>query len=442
MVSLQPQPGGPSQQIQRSGSWGRLSQSRRAMFVLRFATLVLAAANTSSIAQAEISVADFLPEGHVRDGSVSYQSEIQQAVDAAAQAGETLRFPAISYLVDHRGWQLRSHLTLEMHGATFAVSETCDQDGAVFRGEGITDVTLRGGRIVGRNDVWKDGVNIRGVMIAGQSQRIRIRGAVFQNLSSNGIGLFGTPKQSIRDVWIEDVVVENCCKRYPDYLSGEKPEAGSVREDQGDVALYYVDGFVVRGCRFERSRSDGTHFYKSRNGQITDNRIFRAKMGGYFLEGCEDVVGRGNVILENGSRGTTIERGSKNCVFTGNVVRRSGREGLWAPDCVGLVVTGNVFDQNGRKPNGPQRRHIWNANITINEASRDPSSSPTQNYLISNNLIRSTAGQIAAIRVDAVAETDSIVIQNNSLVGENRKIVVEGPAHAEVIVVGNQGRQD
>ena len=162
-------------------------------------------------------------------------------------------------------------------------------------------------------------------------------------------------------------------------------------------------------------------------------------MGGYFLEECTDVVGRGNVILNNGSRGTTIERGSKNCVFADNVVRESGREGLWAPDCEGLVVTGNVFDRNGRKPNGPERRHIWNANITINEAFKDPSNSPTRDYVVSNNLIRTSGNQIAAIRVDAVAGTQDIMISNNTLVGDNRRILIEGLEANQVTAINNAG---
>ncbi len=212
---------------------------------------------------------------------------------------------------------------------------------------------------------------------------------------------------------------------------------GSKREDQGLVAFYFVEDFVVAGCRLERSRSDGTHFYRCRRGQINDNRIYRAKMGGYFVETCDDVVGRGNVMLENGSRGVTIERGSHDCLFADNVVRASGREGLWAPDCVGLVVTGNVFDRNGRKPNGDQRRYIWNANVTINDSHGDPSESPTRDYLVANNLIYTTADQIAAIRVDALEATAAIVLAGNVLRGENRKILLEGPNRAAVVLKGN-----
>ncbi len=160
-------------------------------------------------------------------------------------------------------------------------------------------------------------------------------------------------------------------------------------------------------------------------------------MGGYFVETCDDVVGRGNVMLENGSRGVTIERGSHDCIFADNVVRTSGREGLWAPDCVGLVVTGNVFDRNGRKPNGNEPRYVWNANVTINDSHGDPSESPTRDYVVANNLIYTTAGQVAAIRVDALATTEAIVLSNNVLRGDNRKILLEGPNRQAVVLTAN-----
>lgn len=384
-------------------------------------------------AEPVVRVVDSLPEGYVRDGSVSYQEQIQQVLDDAP-AGSTIEFAPIVYSVDEAGWKLKSETTLSMRGARFHLSEQCTEDGAVFRGTDVTDVTLIGGTVRGRNDVWNDGVNVRGVLIDGQSRRIRVEQMQFRDLSSNGIGVFGTEGQPVQDVWVRDVVTKNCCKRYPDYQSGEKPEQGSEREDQGDVAFYFVEDFVVTGCRFEASRSDGTHFYRSHRGQITDNRIYRAKMGGFFLETCQSVIGRGNVMLENGSRGVTIERDSRNCIFADNIVRRSGREGLWAPDCVGLIITGNVFDRNGRKPNGSEERFVWNANITVNEAHSDPTNAPTQNYLISNNMITTSESQIAAIRVDtSPAETKHIVIRDNVLLGENRKLLIQGPAAQEVL---------
>ncbi len=411
--------------------------------LVRFSVLCLVSCSagwaSARADEAIIRLSDRLPQGYARDGSVSYQGEIQRILDSSP-AGAVIEFPPIVYTVDETGWTVKSGMTLRMHGARFQFGEECSTDGALFQGVDVVDVSLFGGTVVGRNDVWVDGVNIRGIFLEGRCARIRVREMQFQDLSSNAIGIFGTEEQPVRDVWIRDVIAENCCKRYADYLSDEKHEKGSVREDQGDVALYFVEDFVVSGCRFERSRSDGTHFYRSQNGQITDNRIYRAKMGGYFVETCQNVVGRGNVILENGSRGVTIERDSRNCLFADNVVRFSGREGLWAPDCVGLVVTGNIFDRNGRKPNGPEKRFVWNANITINEAHVDPTGAPTQDYFLSDNVITTSASQIAAIRVETLPpETNRIILRNNVLLGENHTILIEGPAPEVVEAADNFG---
>ena len=134
----------------------------------------------------------------------------------------------------------------------------------------------------------------------------------------------------------------------------------------------------------------------------------------------------------------TIERGSKNCTLRGNVVANSGREGLWAPDCTGLVVTGNVFDRNGRKPNGMKATQLWNANITVNEDPSDPTKSPTQDYLIAHNILYTTAGQVAALRVDADEQTTGIVLKDNLLRGENRRVLVEGEGRKNVVAQGNE----
>lgn len=389
--------------------------------------------------QALLSVADFLPKGYVTDGSVSYQKEIQQAIDTAARDGRTLVFPPITYRIDESGLQLRSRSTLWLYGAVFRLDEHRTKDGQVFRGHDVSDVQFLGGEVVGRNDAWPEGVNIRGVYLTGRSRNLRMRDTHFHDLSSNAIGIFGDPKQPIRDVWITDVVIENCCNRYGDYLSAQPgPEKGSVREDQGLIACYHVQDFVVRGCRLEKSRSDGTHFYRCRQGQFTHNKVYAAQMGGYFVESCEDVLASDNIIRDNGSRGVTIERGSKHCTLTGSVVASSGREGLWAPNCTGLVITGNVFDRNGRKPNGKEPHQVWNANVTVNKDPRDPTKSPTQDYLIAHNILYTTAGQAAAIRIDADRETTGIVVKDNLLRGDNRDVRIEGEGREKVAAQRNE----
>ena len=384
-----------------------------------------------------IYVTDFLPKNYVTDGSVNYREYIQTAIDKAIEKKLPLVFSPMKYLVDEQGLNIASNLTITMYGAIFTVDEKCDSDGVVFTGKDVRNVNLFGGEIAGRNDKWETGINIRGILITGQSENIRIKDMYIHDLTSNGIALFGEEELPISDVWVTDTWIDNCCNFYGDYESPNPgPEPGSVREDQGSVAFYYVNDFTVRGCRFERSRSDGTHFYKCKRGQFTDNKVYSAQMGGYFLEGCLEITAANNIINDNGSRGVTIERGSYNCTLTGNVVSNSGRQGLWAPNSVGLTVTGNIFDKNGRKPNGDTNYRIWNANITVNAAS-DPTHTDTRDYLISDNIIYTTNSQIAAIHVDA-GKSKNIVIKNNLLRGENRNIKIDGEDNETIVVDGNE----
>jgi parallel beta-helix repeat protein len=410
-------------------------------------TIVLACpapTDAAETAAGPIRVTDFLPEGFVSDGSVSYQTQLQQALDAVPASGGEIVFAPLTYRIDDpSGLRIRSHLTLRMEGARFLFDEACSADGQLFHGEGVADVHFQGGTIVGRNDVWPEGVNIRGIHLTGPCRDIRITGVHFRDLSSNGIGIFATAEAPASDVWVVDSIIDNCCNHYGDYQAPPPqrrgPEKSSTREDQGLIALYHVHDFAVRGCRLEDSRSDGTHFYFCERGQFTDNRVYRAKMGGYFLESCRHVLATGNVILDNGSRGVTIERGSQFCTLSGNTIAGSGREGLWIPDSLRCTVTGNVFSLNGRKFNGEQRHHIWNANITINQAKGDKLNTPTAYYLIADNIIETDAHQIAAVRVDTRVETENILIEGNLMIGENRRILIEGPDQAAVTADRNLG---
>ncbi|HRU23766.1 MAG TPA: right-handed parallel beta-helix repeat-containing protein [Candidatus Latescibacteria bacterium] len=384
-----------------------------------------------------VLVTDFFPKGYATQGELSYQQEIQNAIEAAAERKQSVLFPPMVYKLDESGVRLHSHLTVWMYGAVFVLDARCARDGQAFFGDDLTDLRICGGEIVGRNDVWPAGVNIRGLYLTGNTSNVRVQDMHMRDLSSNGIGVFGTSEMPARDVWVTDCVIEHCCNRYGDYMSKDAgPEKGSVREDQGLIAFYHVEDFVVRGCRFERSRSDGTHFYRCRRGHFVHNRVYGAQMGGYFLETCEEVLASDNVILDNGSRGVTIERGSRNCILNGNVVSNSGREGLWAPDSAGLIVTSNIFDRNGRKPNDLERGRIWNANITIDDDPGEPTHSPTHDYLVAHNIITTTESQIAAIRIDAEVAR-GIVVRDNTLLGDNRQILVQGRNEGHVVLEGN-----
>lgn len=422
----------------------RYISCKTALFTLLFlciAALSSAKTRTHAANAEPIHVTGFLPGGYVVDGSVSYQTQIQKAIDSAATTGGEIVFAPMMYrIADPAGLRVHSNLTLRMEGATFLLDANCAADGQLFLGQDVTNLRFQGGTIVGRNDVWLEGVNIRGIYLVGKCKNIRIREMHIKDLSSNGIGVFAEDAElPATDIRVLDTIIENCCNKYGDYQAkaNRGPEKGSKREDQGLIAMYHVHDFVVRGCRLEDSRSDGTHFFYCQRGQFNENLVSRAKMGGYFLESCHHIIAANNIIRDNGSRGVTIERGSQFCTLNGNTITGSGREGLWIPDSLRCVIVGNVFSLNGRKSNGKERHTIWNANITINQARGDKLNTPTAHYVIADNIIETDPHQIAAIRIDTRSETKNILIQGNLIIGDNRRILVEGPDQQAVTIHQN-----
>ena len=104
--------------------------------------------------------------------------------------------------------------------------------------------------VIGQRGSWDPGTNIAGLRLYGDCGNIHIAGMRFEDLSSNGIGILGADaKHPVEDVWIRDVVTRNCCNYYGDYLADVVgPAKGSDRTDQGNIALYHVEIWVVEGC--------------------------------------------------------------------------------------------------------------------------------------------------------------------------------------------------
>ncbi len=283
-----------------------------------------------------------------------HQAWLQEALDSAAEHTRVIVIAPGEYvLTDAKGLRVPGNVELRMAGARFVFAENQDADGQAFLVEDASNVSFHGGGVFGCRDAWDPGVNIAGIRARGLVEELRVSGTRFENLTSNGIGVFGSEAEPIRNVTVTDVTAVNCCNFYGDYLQGNAgPAKGSVREDQGSVAFYHVDGWRVAGCRFEDSQSDGTHFYHCKNGVFTDSVVSGSQMGGYFLEGCEHVLASDNLITGNGSRGVTIERDSRFCTLQNNLIAFSGREGLWAPDVEAILVASNLFRENGRKDDG------------------------------------------------------------------------------------------
>ena len=330
-----------------------------------------------------------------RKDAPSHQARLQAALDAPLDTPRTYVLAPGEYrLSDPAGLRIPADSTLDMRGARLVFEENMAADGQALLLEGVSNMTLLGGEITGKRDAWDPGVNIAGVRVRGDAHDIAIAELRCVDLSSNAVGVFGAGDDApIRGVTLRHVTAINCCNFYGDYLSDHVgPAPGSVREDQGTVAFYYVDGWLVTGCRFEHSQSDGTHFYHAHNGRFVDCVVADSKMGGYFLEGCEQVVASGNLIQRNGSRGVTIERDSRYCTLENNLVALSGREGLWAPDVECVIVSGNIFRENGQKDDAAR-----DSEIRLDDGEKYPTR--TADIRIEGNIFQTSAHQLAAVYV-------------------------------------------
>lgn len=340
-----------------------------------------------------------------------HQALIQQCLDSATGRRAVFQFAPGDYVLsDPAGLRVPAQATLWMDGARFLLAETIATDGQAFLLDGVSGVTFRGGEIVGRRDVWAPGVNVAGIRVRGSAGDIRITELTCRDLTSNAVGVFGASEDApIRNVSLSAVTGINCCNEYIDYLQPNKgPIAGSEREDQGTVALYYVDGWAVDACRFEGSKSDGTHFFHSHNGRFVNSCVNTSRMGGYFLEGCRYVTASGNTFRENGSRGVTIERDSRYCTLASNLIVNSGREGLWMPDVCAILVKDNVFVENGRKDDGEK-----DCEIRLDDS--PDYETRTQDVRIEGNLFQTSAHQTAA--VFAAPGVDGVLINDNTFTG-------------------------
>jgi len=364
---------------------------------------------------AELAQVDIGP--YSADDALDHQSWIREAFKKNAGRRTVFRFAPGEYqLVSAKGFAIPEGATLLMEGATFVFSKDIQEDGEAFLIRSVSNINIKGGEIVGRRDFWDPGVNVAGIRIVGNVENVLVESLTCRELTANGVGVFGeSDTKPIRNISLSRITTVNCCNSYGDYLSDKKgPAPNSERKDQGNVAFYYVDGWVVDGCRLIGSKSDGTHFYFSHNGQFTNNVVSNSKMGGYFIEECTSVLASGNIISGNGSRGVTIERNSLFCTLTNNIIKHSGREGLWAPEVRHILVNFNIFQENGRKDDKEQDCEI---RLDNSEAYK----TVTGDIHIKNNIFYASDHQTAFVLVDDAIE--DVLMGGNTYTGSVPELI-------------------
>ncbi|NUQ81080.1 MAG: right-handed parallel beta-helix repeat-containing protein [Bacteroidetes bacterium] len=352
--------------------------------------------------------------------TVSDSEFLIKLVSSVQPASSTLKLQNLNVLITSpSGIRLPSNINLDLSGTTITVSPEIRQDGNVFWGRNVKNVRIMNGQINGNRDQLPDHVNIAGIVITGASSDIRVTGTSFSNLSSNGIRVMGTSEsQPISNVNIQNCVFLNTCNKYNDYLEPNVgPVKGTTRDDQGAVKFSFVNQFQVRDCRLSGSKSDGTHFFRSNYGEISQNTIIDNKMGGLFLETCVGITASRNTIMGNGSRGITVERGSADIQITDNLVSSSGREGIWIDDTKNMMVSGNSFRLNGRKGDTDRTYHIKFTDTSWPQLASMPK---TTNVTVTKNKFLTDRIQVHAIQISSACR--DISINSNEFRGDIRSI--------------------
>lgn len=317
----------------------------------------------------------FLRGGELADGAKSNVLALQKALAYAKKYGVALDLRGGKWLIDKLdALTLHSDALLLIEGAELIGSPLLTTKGSLFLAPGVDNVRWVGrGVFKGQKAVWNAplagqsadlgpvnnrGTLIRAITYSGAFSRIRHDGGVFRDFTSNATAFLGTAGARGSDVQLNGVEYVNNSSYYYDYVEAVQPalyggaggpQIGAVEGDKGQYGIYYVDRYAMIGCIVRDNDGDNGHILDSKKGVISGAVHLNNKMGGLFLEACEDATITGHLLHNNGSRTITIEARSKRINVVGGIMSYGGREGIWGWGWDSGACVGNVFYLNGQK---------------------------------------------------------------------------------------------
>lgn len=272
-----------------------------------------------------------------RGDGVSDDTRALQAAIDALPAGGTLVLGPGNYVIDpERSVRLRSRTRLSMSPGTRLVARANAAPRAyVLLIEGVRDVQVSGGRIVGdRNHhlsgegEWGHGIMVRG------AEQVLLRDLHITQCWGDGIsvgGISGARMVPSRDVRIEDVVCtgnrrqgltigrsRNVRVLRSHFLAtrGTLPGCGIDIEPDPDGS---ADDIGIEACTLRGNHGAGLQVYE-RGHRITVRRcIIRGNRGdGVLIRGGEQCVLEDNDIADNGLRGIVVQGGTRDIAVARN----------------------------------------------------------------------------------------------------------------------------
>lgn len=270
------------------------------------------------------------------DGATDDTRALQDAIDALP-AGGTLTLGPGNYVIDpERSLRLRSRTRLSMSPRTRLIARANAAPRAyVLLIEGVYDVQVDGGRIVGDRDhhlssagEWGHGIMVRG------AEQVLLRDLHITKCWGDGIsvgGISGTRMVPSRDIRIEDVVCtgnrrqgltigrsRNVRVLRSHFLAtrGTLPGCGiDIEPDPGGSA----DDIAIEACTLRGNHGAGLQVYERAHRIAVRRCIIHGNRGdGVLIRGGEQCVLEDNDIVDNGLRGIVVLGGARGIAVAGN----------------------------------------------------------------------------------------------------------------------------
>ena len=273
------------------------------------------------------------------DGISDDTGAFQNAIDSLAERGGVVEVPPGRYLIDPlRSVRLRSRVNLRLApGAKLLAKPNPAPRAYVLFADGVTDVVISGGEIIGERDrhlgtkgEWGHGLMIRG------SSRVTVRDLRISRCWGDGISIGATPqgkgKEGIpsTDILLERVtcrgnrrqgltigrsrrvVVRGC--EFVD-THGTKPEYGIDIEPDPPGRAHDVR---IEGCTLRGNRGGGIQVYHRVSGvSIRDCVIENNGYGIYVIDAADGVIAD-NRIRANRHAGVALRKETRDFRVEGN----------------------------------------------------------------------------------------------------------------------------
>jgi len=275
------------------------------------------------------------------DGVTDDTAAFQQAIDAAGQrGGGIVTVPPGRYLLDPlRNVRLRSGVHLQLDpAATLLAMPNAAERSVLLLVEGVSDVVISGGRLLGERDrhlgttgEWGQGIQLRG------SQRVVLRDIHVSNFWGDGLSVAGIKPTSIHpgaapssDVLLERIVsIGNRRQgltigqtrriRVVDCefagTGGTAPQAGIDVEPDLDPGAIDIE---IAGCRIHDNRGAGIQVWKRAHHVRIHDCTLQGNRYGVLVVGAEDTTISGNSIIGSELNGVVLRKGANGASITGN----------------------------------------------------------------------------------------------------------------------------